>query len=83
MLLRIFENESKIMFARASGAFLTSSLYSGPWSGAPRARIARVLNLKRAWDRNEQRHLAETRRLMTNWPNFLFLSKLYTKEEAT
>jgi hypothetical protein len=85
MLLHILENETKIMFAHASRAFLTSSLYSGSWLEAPRAGIARVLNLKRVLDRNEQtRNIIErTRRLMTNWPNFIFFSKLYTKEEES
>jgi hypothetical protein len=32
---------------------------------------------------NDKTHIERARRLMTNWKNFIFLSKLYTKEEET
>jgi hypothetical protein len=32
---------------------------------------------------NDKTHIERARELMTNWQNFIFLSKLYTKEEET
>jgi hypothetical protein len=32
---------------------------------------------------NDKTHIERASRLMTNWQNFIFLSKLYTKEEKT
>jgi hypothetical protein len=32
---------------------------------------------------NDKTHIERARRLMNNWQNFNFLSKLYTKEEET
>jgi hypothetical protein len=32
---------------------------------------------------NDKIHIESANRLMTNWQNFIFLSKLYTKEEET
>jgi hypothetical protein len=32
---------------------------------------------------NDKTHIERARKLMTNWQNFIFLSKLYTKEEET
>jgi hypothetical protein len=31
----------------------------------------------------DKTHIERASRLMTNWQNFIFLSKLYTKEEET
>jgi hypothetical protein len=32
---------------------------------------------------NDKTHIKRASRLMANWQNFMFLSKLYTKEEET
>jgi hypothetical protein len=32
---------------------------------------------------NDKTHIERASRLMTNWQNFIYLSKLYTKEEET